>query len=735
MSKSILLAIACTLAPAAAYPQTTEQLFPYSVQSHEADGHVTMRSGSRVFGKSAYQGELNFKQGTFQNNGNRAVCFDPRYRCQVPSLFKPTPRLREEFSAIKEDLGNQLKERSESKLKGDDILDEGAHWFEKGLDINNHVLGINGDGLVSVYIAGDLTINPQGRLGAPEKQHKLNVYVDGDVTVKGRFYGNLYATGDVTLQTPHNGFCGALSSRHLTMLAGAVVNGCTPVAEEEPKFELTGEAGYVDGLARLTILDGSSDPSYALFTVSHDGGGRLLYVDEDDAEHEMAGALYLPVNQPIPVKYDQAERINLSLTVASQTEVPTYSTELVFVPKALKWRHDGGLACHDERGFVYAFHHQGCPILARAGEDVNMTLVAYSATGRAIPYRGDAMDLEILLLNDALEVQQRQVQVNMVTSGETFGSASAIEQVGLIKTRVPSHCAAYARQGDDCPLETAGDEAVLGRTIPAELVVTGTEPGRLVNNFAYAGRDALFAARPAFEIAARDRAGRLLPSYRGEFARGLEQAELLLDIEGGDGSVTVEPYLEPVLGEQGRHRLQLREDRLAIGKDATPFNARTLDEQLRLDSLHLPGDGGVALDDPASVALAPSAWLRYGRMGIGDLSLNSAQAGQMPVALYYYDEDGALQEDDEAGGLLDQAVLDVAAITEEPQLPSLTAEEEHIAVAAYEGRGDFRVTAEVTPWLQVPGSTGLEAPSALLRIGDHRLRGGDRIIYRREAVR
>ncbi|WP_157953583.1 DUF6701 domain-containing protein [Zobellella maritima] len=567
----------------------------------------------------------------------------------------------------------------------------------------------------------------------------------GKVKVDGQLYGYLYAEGK--LEMNHGGqVYGAVNVIDLKMKKNTSIN-FRPYSSTTPlEPTINPGIGYVYGNATIRLSADSTSVTGATFIVSHDGSGTLTYRYGNNGIQALSGLVELPINQDIQVSYDKAAQIELSLKAADDNIAGgSYITDLTFVPKQLKWTNQSS-DCGADLGFVYEQHQQSCRVLAKAGQVIPLTLQAYGE-GNALlaEYSATIAGIEITELNANLAAVTgfNQAVVDFSQANEAqFYSSQAISQVALIEASVPSHCAPYAEQGDNCLLETAGDQALLGRTVPDALGVVGSVAGQVTGNQVYAGRALTFSARPVFTVQALDVNGQALPSYHGEFAGGLNIDNIGLALISDEMSLdgTAMPVTVQVNAD-GQHQIRVSDNEWAFPKGLTAFNARAIDEQLEL-AIEIGSDGvdNQPLTLPWSLdsreALVENAELRYGQLMISDLGLAAETEGTMPVYLQYFSQEGSLVEDNDFN-FATQPVSLVAEPENDAGLPGLTQATDGIEVAAYAEAAEFQIRAEVETWLKTPGEAALLDPTATLTItaGETALRGHDRVIYRREAVR
>lgn len=520
---------------------------------------------------------------------------------------------------------------------------------------------------------------------------------------------------------------------------------CNEEDNEPLEPSISPGVGYVYGNATIRLGTDSTSVTSATFNASYGGSGSLTYRYGDNAAQPLSGEVALPLNQDILVSFDKAAWIELILQADDDNiAAGSYKTELTFVPRQLKWVNNS-TDCGAGTGFNYDDHQQSCQPLAKAGQPIPLTLRAYGEGNRPLTdYSAKIDGIEITeLLEPMVSFDQIAVDFSQTSQSQSysFNSSQAITHVALIRANVPPHCAPYGPQGDDC-LATDGDTAILGRTVPASLKVMAREPGQVPGNHLYAGKAVSFSTPPAFTLQAVDINGLALPSFSGEFAGGLTDDNISLELVSDD--LALDGTAMPVtvqLNDDGQHRILVSDHEWSFPKGLTPFDARAINEQLEL-GIHIDSDGidNQPLTLPWSLKsremLADNAELRYGQLMISDLTLATETEGTMPVYLHYFNQGGALIEDN-GFDFSDQSVSLVALSETDTTLPILTQQNAGIGVDAYAEAAKFQIKAGVEDWLKIPGDEQLLDPTAWLTVTarESALRGYDRVFHRREAIR
>ncbi|GAA3530586.1 DUF6701 domain-containing protein [Zobellella aerophila] len=720
--KALLLVPLCWSAPTLA--QTIEEIFPYTVQSHSASGVISMNSHAAILGEGRASGLVEFKR--FNNNHQHARCYGDR--CYVDNDFSATVSV--DF--------NKLKDR------------EDVYIIDNAHNVENHEVFGNGSGEDLYIINGDLDVKPHGRVGG--SNNGALVFVNGNANIKGQFYGYLYATGDITLQTPHGDFCGRVSSRDLTMQSHAEIdssNSCSydfswfDKEQEQPTLDVVEQIGYVNGedgnAAKITIAS-SGAATEQEFQLSY-GGGELSYkrVGDSGPYTPLAnnGDYRLPLNTPLYIKYNRPTALPLTLIPKAEGQAPQ-SVELAFVPYRVEVQPAGQCPPVGD-AFIYA-DHSGCPVLARAGEStsVPLTFLAYGVDGS-----NDQQGAELPGYNFNLP-EEVTISEPSAGSGSTpldaFDDEIGFTQVTLVKAVVADHCASYA---DNCGNRlTKGSSANIGRTVPASLRVKESVSGDLEQNVVYAAQpDPIgFARLPGFVVEGLDTNGNSLPSYSGEFAGGLKaNSEFWLDSILSSSPMKL-AYSEP---ESGQHLIELDPDGLILKKEL-PFAETSLAQPLQLT---IGGhDHTQGVDDETTLADEQDR-LRYGFLTLEDTELPINTDGHIRGQLYYLDKGNNPVPETENHFSFASHIKNGAAITatatkpEGAASPSLAVDNDGngldgIIVTGYQRAAEFEVELEVDQWLQPHDGDTLVSPSARLNITEERRKhANDRTFNRREVVR
>ncbi|MBR9830476.1 MAG: hypothetical protein GYB41_17900, partial [Oceanospirillales bacterium] len=454
--------------------QSVDELFPYAAQSHASDGELVMKNNSTIFGTD--NGRLNFaKAGELKGRCDNQDC---RITGKTGPSFTLS-EFKEKENGDDADCGSdfsrnrydeiKLKDCTETlsvqgevfietlKLenKGVLYLEEGTYWIEE-LELKNNTQLIP-KGKVTIYVGDDFKIDPNSTVGTNETPENLIVFVYDDAEIKGAFYGYIYVHEDLKMDSAHAKVNGAVNAGKLEMNSQSSINYVPYPSGEEPlEPSISSGIGYVYGNATIRLSAESKSVLKAKFIASHSGSGMLTIDGEDVAKGEK---VILPLNQDILVSYDRAEQVELDLLADDDNiAAGNYKTELTFVPRQLKWVNNS-TDCGAEAGFNYDDHKQSCQPLAKAGQPIPLTLQAYGEGNRPLTdYSATIEGIEITELNASLgsvaEFDQAAVDFSQTSESQfySFDSSQAITHVALIQASVPSHCAPYAKQGDDCLL-------------------------------------------------------------------------------------------------------------------------------------------------------------------------------------------------------------------------------------------------------------------------------------------
>ncbi|MFH7563968.1 DUF6701 domain-containing protein [Oceanimonas smirnovii] len=475
------------------------------------------------------------------------------------------------------------------------------------------------------------------------------------------------------------------------------------------------------------------------------------------------------VSFPLDLTYNKAEAISLTIkgdngkNGKNKQEVE-YQLDLVFVPKQLRW---SAADCSGDDGFVYAEHAASCTVLGNAGEQVALTLQAYGEGDKLIDdYSAKLQGIVINELTAELE-QTREFKQGVFEfeqkSKASFETTSKIASVALIQATVLETCAPYAVSDNGCMLKTDGDIAIVGRTVPDRLLITGI-PGKLKNGFAYRGKETEFSEFPYFTIrgcaVGQSDEKCSLKSYRGEFAKGLfidavgfkNNSEYLLSLEnlndyislGGDGVHTVDV---PPLTFKKRD-LDKSKKLAQLFQDADDdlnlvLNAKVMsDAVINADGTYSPPMGS------GQAKIAETGEVRFGFITLMDAEIPVNKEGIMFTKLHYYGESlKQLKEDtgtdyDLSDGSHLQAALDGNSVENltlgfKPKAEGEVSKEIKVDPYASELK-DIIVTIEgLHDWLKPADKDnegGLADPEALLDITG-RFSPGERTFNRREATR
>jgi len=200
-----------------------------------------------------------------------------------------------------------------------------------------------------------------------------------------------------------------------------------------------------------------------------------------------------------------------------------------------------------------------------------------------------------------------------------------------------------------CDIANADPSAWIGRFVPANLVVSVNEPGRLANScggFSYIGQAIGYDLPPSLRIEARNRAGTITRNYTGDYMKldvtGLSFVEPVADASaiGADGSSPLALSMQAgsrvlVDNGDGSLTLSLVGDRFTYAHDAlaqiAPF---TSDIRLILQSVT---DADAVTSGRIDLVIAPSGVpLRYGRLVLGNAEGPELQTLAVPARVEYY---------------------------------------------------------------------------------------------------
>ena len=524
---------------------------------------------------------------------------------------------------------------------------------------------------------------------------------------------------------------------------GTHLQNCKLCTEQDVQSSL---AAYVyDEITLDEEVLGEAAPDFDFYIAELNGTGIL----KTDNKTLKEGS---KVSFPLDLTYNKAEAISLTIRgdngkKGKKKQGAEYQLDLVFVPKQLRWESAN---CGGKDGFVYNKENAAsCSILGKAGEPVWLTLQAYGEGDKLIDdYSAQLKGIVIYELTAKLE-KTREFEQGMFEfnqkSKHSFETASKIASVALIEATVPDSCASYAVNNDgSCMLETGGDTATVGRTVPDRLLVIAGS-GKLENGIAYRGKEVTYhrdaqnepLQSPYFSVmacAAGQKDDKCeLPSYTGQFAAGLDLY----------GSLTDELLDNPLQWQ--------REDEGTGEHIWKPEESFVFDkgDPAEEQSLHIQLAFIVAEHDEMSEITANAHFagendtLRYGFVTLMDSEIRVGESGSMLSKLHYYGENlNTLKEDGLTDYTLSFGTLD-AKLKDGNSLPdlSLSLNDDKVDVAPYSSeQKDIEVTIEGLPeWLKPadrskPGV--LNHPSAMLDIlSNPRLRGNDSTFNRREVIR
>lgn len=517
---------------------------------------------------------------------------------------------------------------------------------------------------------------------------------------------------------------------------GASLGDCRLCQEEElPAVEL---AGFVFG--DITITD------QHLKGISP---GATLTIDEIVSQgiltNTKTGAVLtknMAVTLPLTVSYDKAESVTLKAKETLSNQLTIYrEVKIAFVPKQLRWKTTA--ECIDEAGFNYDKYASKCDVLGKAGESVELSLQAYGAGDNLVnDYKVTLSNIEIRQLNANSEELKgfKQNEFNFSQQGQNkFGTSSAIDTVALVQAYISEHCASYALKEGSCLKKTLGDTAIMGRTVPASLLVKEIENGKVADGFVYAAQpdDVAFSTIPSFTIQGLDTNKKPLPSYTGEFAGGLlGSSEIKLDSKLSDSALTLR-YSEP--NNDGSHKLELVSTSLKFLKDK-PFGETSLD--LPLDLTIIAHDQTQGLTGKTNLGSNDDK-LRYGFLVLKDTELAVDQSGEMQSELHYYSDNTATTAVDKDKGYNLKSLsltlgIKSAATTSENPTVELAAKKLDVSAFSKIWRGDVTIEGDSSDfvWLKPYSkvTSQLVNPKGQLTISD-RKRGNDKVFNRREVVR
>ena len=462
---------------------------------------------------------------------------------------------------------------------------------------------------------------------------------------------------------------------------------------------------------------------------------------------------------PPVVSYNKAEKIELTIKGDNgkknkKKEEVEYKLDLVFVPKQLRWSTTS--ECIGDKGFEYNKHADSCNVLGKAGEKIPLNLQVLGYDDQ--PVKGYAPTLNAIQINilndksgvtDTMGPWSEKLNQNDESGKSDFESDKVISRVAIIQAHVPNHCAPYALNENDCLLETEGDTAIIGRTVPDLLRVKEATAGDIKGNVVYAGKPGVsFETAPSFTVVGLDTQGTELPSYSGEFAGGLKNnSELTLDSSLSKSELLLKH--SELDSSSGQHRIELDPSILKFIKN-TPFAETGLNFPLQLIIKDHDTTQGVSETTPDSTVKLANIddKLRFGYLALEDTELPVETDGHIKGKLYYLDQfkKSKLVTENHFSFASDIANdANIAATPKESEsaiVPVLAVDNDGIGtdgigVAGYKQAAEFDVELTVDEWLQPHhDGSGLVQPTAQLKFtADPRKRGNDSTFNRREVIR
>ncbi|GGB54047.1 hypothetical protein GCM10011502_29010 [Oceanisphaera marina] len=514
---------------------------------------------------------------------------------------------------------------------------------------------------------------------------------------------------------------------------GTRLQNCKLCTEQDVQSSLA--AHVYDEITLNEEVLGETAPNFDFYIAELNGTGTLKTGNKILKEGSA-------VSFPLDLTYNKAEAISLTIkgdngkNGKNKLEVE-YQLELVFVPKQLRW---SAADCGGKDGFIYADHAASCTVLGKAGEHAGLTLQAYGAGNKRIDdYSAQLKEIVIRELTADAKVKDdspiiKQPAVNFNQSNKpSFTSDKSISTVGLIQAMVPDSCAPYAISDSGCMLETDGDTAIIGRTVPASLKVVETQSGDIKDGVVYAGKPGVsFDVAPSLTVIGLDAKGKELPSFSGEFAGGLKgNSSIALNSDIALKGL-VPTFDEP---EAGKHVISCDTDKLEFIKDKRfPETALNLPIQLAIEN----HDDTQGVNGATTPLAKESDTLRFGFVTLMDAEIKVDEEGTMASKLNYFGKDvQTVLEDNVTDYELEQATRVTHKPMLDPELLTLAMQE--IKVTGYgEQQKGIQVTIDGLPdWLRPVDKDGsLTNPSAMLDIlNNFRLRANDSIFNRREVVR
>lgn len=516
--------------------------------------------------------------------------------------------------------------------------------------------------------------------------------------------------------------------------------------------------GYVFGQAEIPQLSANDAEQFEI--VSYEGPAGLAYFNDTGKHLEKGTKLTLPLF----VTLEQAGVIDL---VFQDEDKRDYPVTLRFAPKSLAWDRTSGTNGCGDNAFEYASHNESCVVLGAAGDQITLILQAYGeedANGQPqrITNYQDALASEKIKVEVTEIDENHDAYVPTSKSEQVFNFVSrrgkghqvyyTPEQVSLIKATVQGYYTFYGKNDDGAGVKlTSGDSVIVGRSVPSRLHINKVTPGKILDDVAYRAKPLELSLPPAYEVIGCVAGNRescvRLPSYSGEFAKGLKLADSLefvvVNDENDDlslinntsGTVTLDMNNQAE-SEVGTHIIEPDPALELSFAKTTPKSAENIEQKLRLNisiaTDSVPQNG--YLLGSGDAALAENTELRYGFLTLGDLELPVGEGGDMETTLQYYDKDNTKAADGAFSYVLPAdtvPVLDPATVPS----PQLSVSGTEVNVSAYDQPWEGEVQFKVPTWLQ-PDSGSEWIDSARLTItSDAGKRGNDRVFNRREVVR
>ena len=506
--------------------------------------------------------------------------------------------------------------------------------------------------------------------------------------------------------------------------------------------------GYVFGMATIPKTQTQKDKKFTVVKGAVEG-----LTTTGDKPVELSNAS--PFTLPLEVTFNKADKVDLVLADVDGLEYPVSVT---FVPESLAWVAQSGKNGCGETGFDYANDNSTCAVLAAAGNNVSLALVALGKGKKIIPDYQIALEsgaVKITELDDghkAYKVNDKDDVVNYkldFVSNSNAGSESeyATNRVALIKAEASTYCTSTGEIGTCAPegegLTTGGDSLIIGRTVPASLQILTKKAGEITGGKVYAKQPKTieFDTLPQFVVQGLDSNNDPLTSYTGQFAAGLYD-ESKIELENAPPHSGIQ-LANPIFDTEqpGNHVFELDASNLVFAKDK-PFKevSLALPLQLTIEDHDTYTKGINSSNGNSSTLLADHGdTLRFGFLTLDGLELPVGQDGEMKTHLNYYlnyesKEINTVNEDSDFPYELtasNKPVLD-PSLSPSPQL-RVTAKE--LEVPAYEQPWKGTVKIKVPHWLKPDTSSDWIVPATLTITSDARKRGNDRVFNRREVVR